>query len=251
MATSVRTATARLCRAPGFRTMISRSPASMSRRMAAFTSRTDSAAQSTAFTSGGPTCARRPARPGPAGDLPAGGGAGPRLARLVFGAERGLERDLLVGDRDGVPGLGDDERLQAEWIFGEPERVGGSHKVAEAPVEITHRRLERLTERPAEGELPGEIEADDLGIVLGVEADALLLVDPTEAMVVADVPVVDHREIGRPVRPERLGVREVHAALRRQTRVPEAVRARPRGHREVRVEPGRRADLFHDLEPLA
>src|SRR5215470_3713685 len=195
MATSVKMATARLCRAPGFRTRISRAPASISRRMAAFTSRTDSAAQSTVFTSSDSASAEHPARSGLPWQLPAAGAAGSRLASLVTPAERGLERDLLVGDRDGVGGLGDDQRLQAEGILREPERVGRPDEIAEAPVEVAHRRLECLLERPAEGELPGKIEADDLRVVLGVEPHALLLVDPAEAVVVADVAVVDHREV--------------------------------------------------------
>src|SRR5215471_13002550 len=111
MATSVRMATARLCRALGFRTRISRSPASMNRRMAAFTSRTDSTAQSTVFTSGDSPGARSAARPRLSAELPASGSAGSRLASLIATPERGLERDLFVGDRDRVLGLGDDEGL--------------------------------------------------------------------------------------------------------------------------------------------
>src|SRR5262245_17238561 len=138
MATSVRMATARLCRAPGFRSVISRSPASIRRRIDSFIWRTDNPAQSIALISGDPSHATCASRRCPAADLPEPGGAGRGLAGLVPPAERRLEGDLLVGDGDGALALGHDQGLQAEGVLGEPEGVGGGGQVTEAAIEITH-----------------------------------------------------------------------------------------------------------------
>src|SRR5262245_49152102 len=114
MATSCRTATARLCRAPGFRRTISRSPASIRRRTDSLIWRTESAAQSSAGISGDPARTPHASRRRPALEFPEPGRAGAGLARLVRAGQRGLERDLLVRDDDGTFALGDDQGLQAE-----------------------------------------------------------------------------------------------------------------------------------------
>src|SRR5262245_50182820 len=136
MATSLRTATARLCRAPGFRSVMSRSPASIRRRRDSLIWRVDRAAQSIAGISRDPSDATRAARRCPAAELPYTRGTGGGFARSVAAAERGLQRDLLVRDGDGVRALADDQGLQAEGVLGESEGVGGRGQVAEAPIEI-------------------------------------------------------------------------------------------------------------------
>src|SRR5262245_52038504 len=145
MATSLRTATARLCRAPGFWSVISRSPASIRRRRDSLIWRVDSAAQSIVGISSNPPRATRASRRRPSVELPHARGAGGSLACPVPAAERSLKRDLLVGDGDGVRGLPDDQGLQAEGVLRESERVRGRGQVAEAPVEIAHRGAKRLT----------------------------------------------------------------------------------------------------------
>src|SRR5262249_18749252 len=125
MATSCRTATARLCRAPGFRRTMSPSPPSIRRRTDSLIWRTESAAQSSAIISGAPAHSPHASHRRSAAELPEPRGTGARLARLVPAAQRGLERDLLVRDGDGAVAFGDDQRLQAEGILGEPECVGG------------------------------------------------------------------------------------------------------------------------------
>src|SRR5262245_47134108 len=117
MATSDRTATARLCRAPGLRRTISRSPASTCRRIVLLLCRKISGAQSIIGISGDPAYApRAPGRRAPR-ELPQASRAGGGLARPVPVAEGRLERDLLVGDGDGAGTLRDDQRLQAEGVL--------------------------------------------------------------------------------------------------------------------------------------
>src|SRR6266511_3941767 len=170
-----------LWRAPGFWTVISRSPASMAARMATLISRTERLAQSTAVTSGGPPL---PSAALPAPHVPHGDRGGAGLARLVAAPEDGRERELLVRDRDGPVALADDQRLQTERVLREAERVGGAGQVAEAAVEVAQRRVEGLAQGQAVSQLAPEIDADHLGVVLGVEAHTLLLVEPSQAVVV-------------------------------------------------------------------
>ena len=98
-------------------------------------------------------------------------------------------------------------------------------EVGEAAVEVVERARERLLQRPAAVELVGEVDADDLGVVLGEEADAALLVDAAQPVVVRDVAVVDGREVGDAAGPERLRVGQVDPALGGQARVADAVAA--------------------------
>src|SRR3989304_9496057 len=137
-----------------------------------------------------------------------GGGAG-----AVGPGDPRLRGDPLVGYGPPAVALPHDQRLQAEGILGEAEGVLRGGELADAPVEVPERRQERLAQGGALGEPPGEVDADDLGVVLGVEADALLLVDPAQLVVIRDVPVVDDGEGGGAVRPERLGVGEGDPAL--------------------------------------
>src|SRR5262245_25259345 len=159
--------------------------------MAALTSRTVSEVQSTDATSGrlAPpawTGARRDRR-----QLPEPHRAGPDLTGPIPRGQRRGQRDLLVGHGHRPVGLGHDERLQAEGIAREPEPVRGRREIAEAAVELADGVVQRLGERGARAELAPQVDADDLGVVLRVEADALLLVPPAELVVVRDVAVVD------------------------------------------------------------
>src|SRR6266478_8671004 len=63
--------------------------------------------------------------------------------------------------------------------------------------------------------------------------------------------VVHNREVRRPLRPERLGVRQVDPALRREPGVSEPVSADEPGDVEGRLEVLRPPDLLHDLESPA
>ena len=69
-----------------------------------------------------------------------------------------------------------------------------------------HRGVQGFCERHSLGEALSQIDADDLGIVVGVEPDAVLLVASTQRVIVGDVSVVGYRQIGTAVRPEGLGV---------------------------------------------
>src|SRR5437016_3555469 len=105
----------------------------------------------------GPWISRRTAalrvRALPPGVLPRHGFARSRLPRPVAAAERGEQRDLLVGDGHGALGLGDEERLETVRVLGEPDRVRRRRQVAEAPVELAHGGQERLTQRGALAQL--------------------------------------------------------------------------------------------------
>src|SRR5262245_54746859 len=149
----------------------------MASRMASLICRTESRSQSMWRMSGRAPPARRPDAL-PSRNLPRDDLARTSFPRPVAVAERGAERDPLVGDGHGVPGLGNDERLQAERVLCEADRVRGRRQVAEASVQLTHGVEQRLTECGALAELAREVEPDHLGVVLGVKAQPLLLVHP-------------------------------------------------------------------------
>ena len=65
------------------------------------------------------------------------------------------------------------------------------------------------------------------------------------------MPVVDDRQVGRSVGPERLGVREIDAALRRQPCVAKPVCATPPRDAELQLQIAGRAHLLDDLQALA
>ena len=79
-----------------------------------------------------------------------------------------------------------------------------------------------------------EIDADHFGIVVGVEDDALLFVAAAELVIVRHVAVVDGRQVGNAVHPERLRVAQVDPALGGQPRVPDGERAGPGRDRRKR-----------------
>ena len=104
--------------------------------------------------------------------------------------------------------------------------------------------------RPCEHPV-AEVDADDLGIVVGVEGHALLFVAAAELVVVGHVAVVNGRQVGHAVGPERLRVAQVDPALGRHPRVADRQRAAPGRDAVGRFELGGRADLLDQVEPLS
>src|SRR5262249_37683036 len=92
------------------------------------------------------------------------------------------------------------------------------------------------------------IDADDLGIVFGEEAVAALLILAAEPVIVGDVAIMDGGQVGHSVRPEGLGMAEVDAALRGQSRMADAMRAAAAGDLIGLLERLRRTNLLDDLE---
>ena len=96
-----------------------------------------------------------------------------------------------------------------------------------------------------------EIDADHFGVVVGVEGHALLFVAAAELVVVGHVAVVDRRQVGDAVGPERLRVAQVDPALGRHPGVADGQRAAPGRDGVGRLELRRRADLLDQVEPAS
>ena len=94
-----------------------------------------------------------------------------------------------------------------------------------------------------------QVDADHLGIVVGVEGHALLFVAAAKLMVIGHVAVVNRRQVGHAVHPEGLRVAEVDPALGRHPRVADGQRAAPGRDAIGRLELRRRSDLLDQVEP--
>ena len=86
---------------------------------------------------------------------------------------------------------------------------------------------------------------------MGEEPQPPLFIDAAQPIVVRDVAVVDGREIRDAARPERLGVRQVHLALRREPRVPDPVASPEGAHVERRIQVGGIAYLLRQFDRAA
>jgi hypothetical protein len=72
-----------------------------------------------------------------------------------------------------------------------------------------------------------------------------------QLVLVRDVAVVDDRDVCERARPERMGMEDVHPALRRHACVTDCVAGLERGEPVDAVEVGCRADVLHDLHRAA
>src|SRR5215831_1628787 len=128
MRTGTVRATPRLCRAAGWRTQMSVSPAAMRALIAVLMSRVDCPSQSTMpirFLSGCQHCmccmpmggARSPLRE----HIPRLYCPGQGFPRLHIFAEGCAQGHFLRGNGDKLVGLGDDQRLEAERVFGKAQ----------------------------------------------------------------------------------------------------------------------------------
>ena len=141
--------------------------------------------------------------------------AGARWWRATV-REEAVERDLLGGDRDQAVVLVHHHRLGGEIVLRVSDLVLRRDEERERPVEIADRRLERLGERDALVELVGEVDGDQLGVVVGVELEAALLEPAAHLPVVRDLTVVDDRHVGEAGCPERVRRVGRHVGLGRQ-----------------------------------
>ena len=117
--------------------------------------------------------------------------------------------------------------LEAEPVADDPQPLGRGDEVVERAVEVGERVGQRLGQGPAPVEPVAEVDADDLGVVVGVERTPCLLVAAAELVVVGDVAVVDRGEVGDAVGPERLRVAQVDPALGRHPGVADRQRPAP------------------------
>src|SRR5438309_723941 len=114
----------------------------------------------------------------------------------------------------------------ADWLAGDRvaedgEAVGGPDEERVEAVEVVEAALERVLERRAFPQAPGEIGRGDLGVVLGLELHALPPELTPQAVVIRERAVVHEAEIAPSRERMRPGRRD--ATLRRHARVPEPV----------------------------
>jgi hypothetical protein len=80
--------------------------------------------------------------------------------------------DLLGGEGHQVVRLVEDERLRGHLVLRHAERVRCDGHVREDAVELLERVAHRVLERRALAHLLGEVDGDDLGVALRLEAVA-------------------------------------------------------------------------------
>ena len=108
------------------------------------------------------------------GALPGVDDARARLPHARVGGARGDgDRAPLGGHGDPVVGLGEHGRLARDRVAEDGEPVGGADEEGVEAVEVVEAALERLLERGALAQPPGEVPGGDLGVVLGPELDPL------------------------------------------------------------------------------
>src|SRR5262245_19423177 len=150
--------------------------------------------------------------------------AGGRLPGLGLGsAGKNGDRAPLGAHGDPVVGLGQHCGLASDRIAEYGEAVESADEERVEAVEIVEAALERLRERRSLTEPPGQVAGGDLGVVFGLEVDALTAELLAQAVVVRERAVVDEAEI----EPGGEGMRAFrgHPALRGHACVAERVRA--------------------------
>ena len=110
-------------------------------------------------------------------------------------------------------------------VLGEAKGVLGHADVGEDPVEVLEAALHRLPERHAVAHSLGEINRDDLGVALGLEAVAGALQPSAPVVEVGQLTVVDDGHVGEWIGPVGVGVGDVDVGLGRHPDVPDRLRA--------------------------
>ena len=91
----------------------------------------------------------------------------------MLGAGEHRDRPVLGGHRHPIVGLGQDRRFAGDRITQHREPVRRADGERVKAVEIVEAALERLLKRCAFAHPPGQVAGGDLGVVLGLKADAL------------------------------------------------------------------------------
>ena len=152
-----------------------------------------------------------------------------------------------------------DERIrfeQHQWlgrhlVLGHAQAVGGDGHVGEHPVQVVQALLHRRLQGQAAAHLLGQVDGDDLGVALALEAMAGPLEAATPVEVVGELAVVHDRHVGEGVGPVRVGARDVDVALGGHPHVADGVRAPERrqavgGRHRLGV-----AEVLDDLQRVA
>ena len=183
-----------------------------------------------------------------------------RHARNLDGSvERGYAgRSLWWGDGAAEPASRIEDYARANASVG----INGTviNNVNANPLVLTRPYLEKaaaLYQRAIEvapgvaveffpaGHLLGEIQADNLRIIFGVETIPRLFVTASQFVIVSNMAVVHYRQVGQPMRPERLGMTEIDPAFSRHAGVPDAVGSDKGRDAVRRLQVLRRAHLFY------
>ena len=141
--------------------------------------------------------------------------------------------------------------LIANMSFADPIASGIAEQVGEAAVELVDGALEGVVEGLAALHPVREVDRDQLGVVAGLEAEPLLLEQPPQRVVVRELAVVDDRDVGERLGPERMAMGDGRDRLRRHPHVAEPVRAAERRDVVAGVRLMGVAGVLHDLEGVA
>ena len=156
------------------------------------------------------------------------------------------DRPVLGRHRDPLVGLGHHRRLAGDRVAQHREPVGGPDRERVEAVEVVEAALERLLERRALAQAPGQVPGRDLAVVVGPEPDPLAREHPPQPVVVRQRAVVDQAQV-QPGR-ERVRVLGRDPALGGHPGVAERVAAGDLGQREALHEPRRQTGLLVDLD---
>ena len=167
----------------------------------------------------------------------------------ALGAGQHGDRAVLGRHRDPVVGLGHHGRLARDRVAQHREAVGRADRERVEAVEVLEAALERLLERRALAQPPRQVAGGHLGVVVGLELDALAA-QPRRRRLWFESEPLWTRQRSSPVENgcECSVVTRLSVAIRVW---PSAWRARHVGERERRDELARRARLLVDLDRLA
>ena len=119
-----------------------------------------------------PCVASRHIRRAPAPSCTTRAGSGSQM-RGALGAGQHRDGAVLGRHRDPVVGLGHDRRLAGDRVAQHGEAVARADRERVEAVQVVEAALERLLEGRALAQAPGEVAGRDLGVVVGLELDAL------------------------------------------------------------------------------
>src|SRR5438132_1149846 len=150
-----------------------------------------------------------------------------------------------------IVGIGEHQGFKAVAVAHIGERIGTGSQVAERAVKIVERGPQCVGQRHTRGHAIAEIDTNHFRIIFREEAVAALLIPAAQLVVVRNMSVMHGGQIGHRMRPERLRMAQVNAALRGQARMTDAVTARSPGDgvRLFKLRGG--ADLLDDLQLMA
>ena len=131
------------------------------------------------------------------------------------------------------------------------ETLGKQLHVGEDPVQLGEAVVHRLLERLALAHLLGQVDGDDLGVAVGLEAVPGPGKAPAPVVEVGELAVVDDRDVGVGVRPVRVRAGDVDLGLGRHPHVTDRVRARELLEAVLLVHGLGIAEVLDDLERAA